>query len=466
MSAPIPGSSPPPGGETPRGSSATHADLRRLAFRDHLTGLPNRAALAERMRRALSRARQNGNGAGLLFVDLDGFKLVNDTLGHPAGDRLLQFVAGRLSNLGGPQCFLARHGGDEFMVLCEDLDRDPQVASAQALAIAEELRGRMGEPFTVANCTFEISASIGVSVYPHDAADADSLIQHADQAMYSAKRAGRGGCAVFDGSERHSLAELETTLRVRRALEQGQLELFYQPVVEVADGYGLGGLEALLRWRDPDRGLVNPGSFLPYLADSPLVEEIGEWVFAEVCRQLARWRRSGFAPRVSFNIPARQLRRPGFAEFIERTAQAEGADLTRIAAEITETGTVDLSTVVPTLRALQDAGMLLSLDDFGTGYSSLSRLRDMPFSLLKTDLTFMRGIPHDASAVELMEGIISLGRTLGMVVIVEGVETAEQLDTLLDVGCRVAQGYYLGRPAPADEIEAAWANVRRSSHVA
>ncbi|GAC1484993.1 MAG: hypothetical protein NVS1B9_02280 [Solirubrobacteraceae bacterium] len=441
--------------------AGSHGELRRLAFQDPLTDLPNRSALAERMGAALRRAARNGEAVALLVIDLDSFKLVNDTLGHTAGDRLLQLVAERLSDLRGPECFLARLGGDEFLLLCEGLGGDTEAASEYALNVADTLSGEMREPFTVGNCTFEISASVGISLYPRDAPDPDTLIQHADQAMYSAKRSGRGNSAIFDGTERHSLIELETQLRVRRALEQGQLELFYQPVVEVADGFGLGGLEALLRWRDPDRGLLAAGSFLPFLDDSPLVEEIGEWVFADVCRQLAEWRGRGFAPRISFNIPARQLRRPGFADFIVRTAREYDTDLSLIAAEITETGTVDLATVVPTLNALQEAGLVLSLDDFGKGYSSLSRLRDMPFSLLKTDMSFMRGIPADRSALELMEGIISLGRTLGMVVIVEGVETAEQLRALLGVGCRVAQGYLLGRPAPAAEIEASWSTAYR-----
>jgi len=432
--------------------------LHRLAFQDALTGLPNRAALSDRIRSALAHACARGGSVGLLFIDLDGFKLVNDTLGHAAGDHLLQLVSDRLSGVDEPGCVLARHGGDEFLVLCEGLEDDPLVASERALAHAEELQRRLREPFTLDRCSFEITASIGVSVYPRDAQTADALVQHADQAMYRAKRATRGGSAVFQSTDGHSLAELETTLRVRRALERDQLELFYQPVVEVADGFGLGGLEALLRWRDPDRGVIGPGAFLPYLDDSPLVEEIGEWVFGQVCRQLSEWGSRGFSPRMSFNIPARQLRRPGFAEFITSTAAAHGADITRIAAEIIETSTADLETVVPTLDALRAVGMSLSLDDFGAGYSSLARLRDMPFSLLKTDLSFMRGIPNDPSAVELMHGIISLGRTMGMVVIVEGVETAAQLDALRAAGCRVAQGYHLGRPAPPEQIERDWAD--------
>ena len=458
-----PESRPTPEGGVPRvarwqlrGERLPDDVLHRLAFHDVLTGLPNRASLAERMRTALARASAQGHSVGLLFVDLDGFKLVNDTLGHAAGDELLERVGERLSTMTERGCLPARHGGDEFLLLCEDLEGDPLAASEQALVYAEEVQRRLRTPFTISRCTFEITASIGISVFPRDAQDADTLIRHADQAMYRAKRSSRGSSTVFQSDDNHSLIELETALRVRRALERGQLELFYQPVVEVADGFSLGGLEALLRWRDPDRGLLTPGAFLPYLDESPLVEELGEWVFSTLCRQLSDWRERGFCPRVSFNIPARQLRRPGFADFITSSAAVYGLELSRLAAEITETSTVDLATVVPALDALCEAGLALSLDDFGTGYSSLARLRDMPFSLLKTDLGFMRGIPSDPSAVELMQSIIALGRTMGMVVIVEGVETAGQLRALLDAGCRVAQGYLLGRPAAATRIEADW----------
>jgi diguanylate cyclase (GGDEF)-like protein len=439
-----------------RQGDATEAELRRLAYYDHLTGLPNRIAMAERIDAALQRSNREGTSTALLFVDLDFFKLVNDTLGHTAGDELLALVAGRLRALGDDRVTAGRHGGDEFLLLIGDLPRAAAAAEAEITEIGARLAAVMSEPFTVSRSSFEMSVSAGASFFPTDATSRQDLLEHSDQAMYVAKRQGRAQLALFEAPERHSVLELETTLRARRALEAGEFELFYQPVIEIADGDKLGGLEALLRWNDPDRGLVAPSAFLPFVENSLLIEEIGEWVFDEVCRQLAEWRGRGFSPRLSFNIPARQLRRPGFAEFIVDTAARHEVDLTRIAAEITESNAVDLDAVLPTLDALCEAGLVLSLDDFGIRHSSLARLRAMPFTLLKTDRSFMVGVPGDRAAEDLLEGIISLGKTLGLRVIVEGVETAEQRRELLRLGCRIAQGYHLGVPVPAAEIETQW----------
>lgn len=439
------------------------AALRRLAYRDHLTGLPNRIAMADRIEAALVRSRREGTSAALVFVDMDGFKRVNDTLGHAAGDELLALVAERLSAIGDTRVTAGRHGGDEFLLLVDDLPRDPHSAVMALDDLGERLLDVLTPPFTVARSSFEINASAGGSIFPVDAGTHAELVDHADQAMYIAKRNGGAQMVLFDQPESHSVLELESTLRARRALANGELELFYQPVVEIADGGGLGGLEALIRWRDPDRGMLLPEAFLPYIEHSPLVEEISEWVFTDVCMQLSEWSERGFSPRISFNVPARLLRHQGFAAFVLRTAAEFGADLGRLAAEITETSPVALEEVLPTLTALRDAGLVLSLDDFGTGYSSLARLRTMPFTLLKTDRSFMTGIPGDRVAAELLEGIISLGRTLGMTVIVEGVETADQERELLRLGCRVAQGYHLGAPAQPAEIEAAWSGTRSRS---
>jgi diguanylate cyclase len=438
---------------------ASEAELRRLAYRDHLTGLPNRNAMADRIEAGLARSRREGTSTALLFVDIDDFKRVNDTLGHAAGDELLGLIAERLQLLGDARITAGRHGGDEFLLLVDDLPQPPKVATDVLHDLGERLEAVLRRPFTVSRSSFEISASAGASVYPTDAATHLELLEHADQAMYVAKRRGRAQLAIFEAHESHSLLELEATLRVRRALAAGELELHYQPVIEIADGGALGGLEAMLRWNDPDRGLLLPETFLPHIEHSLLMEEIGEWVVTEVCRQTTAWSTRGFSPRVSFNIPARQLRRLGFAEFIVVTARRHGTDLTRLAAEITETSPVDLEEVLPTLTALRDAGVALSLDDFGTGYSSLARLRAMPFTLLKTDRTFMAGVPGDRVAEELLEGIIALGKTLGLRVIVEGVETADQLRELQRLGCRIAQGYYLGSPAPPDAIEAHWSRA-------
>ena len=440
---------------------APERELRRLAYRDDLTGLPNRASMRERIGSALQHAEREGRAAGVLFCDLDGIKLVNDTLGHALGDQVLADVADRLRMLAGAGVTAGRHGGDEFLLLLEDLPGDRDAAIAEAAELGRRLRDAFDTPFSAGGATFELTASAGAAVFPWHAEDASTLIERADGAMYEAKRTGRGQTVVFDRVVQRPYQELEATLRVRRALAAGELELHYQPVIEIADGGGLGGLEALLRWNDPDRGLVLPGKFLPLIDQSPLLEEIGEWVFAEVCRQLQDWRERGFNPRVSFNLPARQLRRPGFADYILRVAEETGVDLTRIAAEITESANVDLEPVLPVLVRLREAGLVLSLDDFGTGYASFARLRDMPFSLLKTDLSFMRGIPDDETAVELLHAIMTLGETLGLVVIVEGVETEPQLERVLEIGVRVAQGFLFARALPADEIEARYGPAAR-----
>ncbi len=431
-------------------------ELRRLAYRDHLTQLPNRIAMADRIEAAVVRSRREAGATALLFIDIDAFKRVNNTLGYAAGDELLCLLADRLRAMREPRLDAGRQGGDEFVLLIDDLPPDPALAKARVTEIGQRVLGALQEPCTVASSSFEISASVGASIFPLDAATHHELVDHADQAMYLAKRRGRGQMALFDKPQNYSVLELESSLRLRRALSNGELELFYQPVVEIADDHVLSRLEALLRWRDPDRGLLLPGSFLPFIEHSSLMVDVAEWVFTDICRQLAEWSGRGFSPRVSFNVPARQLQHPGFAEFVTKTARNYGVDLMRLAVEITETSPISLEEVMPALTALHEAGLLLSLDDFGTGYSSLARLRSMPFTLLKTDSSFMTGIPGDPVAEELLEGIIALGKALGMRVIVEGVETVEQEREILRLGCRTAQGYHLGAPAPPAEIEARW----------
>ena len=435
-----------------RRPSTAETELRRLAYRDHLTGLPNRASMQDRVDAARARAAREGTAVALLFCDLDQIKLVNDTLGHALGDAVIVETARRLRERAVGT--VSRHGGDEFVVLAEDLPVEPEAALAAAQEAAQRVSSVFADPFTAGRATFALTASIGVAVFPLHGSDTDELIARADAAMYEAKQDGRARTALFERARERPYAELEATLRVRQAMLRGELELHYQPVIEVADGRGLGGLEALLRWRDPDRGLVFPGQFLPLIEQSPLLEELGEWVIGELFRQLAEWRERAFTPRVSFNLPARQLRRPGFVSHVVGLAREHDIDLTRVAAEITESANVDLEPVQPVLRDLREAGLVLSLDDFGTGYSNFARLRDMPFSLLKTDLSFMRGVPEDTRAVDMLEAMVRLSRALGLVLIVEGVETEPQLECLLGIGVRVAQGFLFGRAEPASATEA------------
>lgn len=440
-------------------------ELRRLAYRDHLTQLPNRIAIADRIEAAVVRSRRDAKSVALILIDIDSFKRINSTLGHDAGDELLVLLADRLRELEGPHVGVGRYGGDEFVLLVEDLPHDPTLARETVEELGNRALSALEEPFTIAQCSFEITASLGASIVPLDAATHHELVTHADQATFLARRRGRAQLAMFDKPEGWPMLELESTLRIRRALAAGELELFYQPVVEIADRGQLRGLEALLRWRDPDRGLILPGSFLPFLEHGSLIMRIGEWVLFEICRQMADWDRRGFSPRVSFNVPARQLQHPDFATFVVDTATRHGIELTRLTVEITETSPISLEEVTPTLNALREAGIRLSLDDFGSGYSSLSRLRSMPFTVLKTDRGFMNGIPGDRVGEELLEGILSLARALGMEVVVEGIETAEQAQEVLRLGGRLAQGFQLGPPAPPAEIEARWSLRSRRAWV-
>jgi len=430
---------------------------RQLAHRDPLTGLPNLAGMADRAQTAIAQARQTGGAAALLILDVDDFKRVNDSLGHLAGDELLAQIGSRLRIVTGGRAFVGRRGADEFILLVGGLPADRASAVSSVREIATEFQVALSRPFRVARSSFEVSASLGASLFPADASNFHELIDHADHAMYVAKRRGRARLQVFDQRPPGSLMKLESPLRIRHALAQGQFELYYQPVIEIADGRGLGGLEALLRWRDPDRGLLAPAQFLNHIEHSPLLDQIGEWVLSTLCQQLLSWGDRGFLPRISFNIPARQLEQPGFAQFAIDTVRRHGADPSRLAVEIIETSPVDLQEVLPTLRALREEGFVLSLDDFGAGYSTLARLRSMPFTLLKTDRQFMTGIPGDFRAEELMRTIILLGQRLDMRVIVEGVESAEQEAALVRLGARIAQGYYLGEPVPPEEILRRWA---------
>ena len=432
------------------------AELRQLAFRDYLTGLPNMPAMGQRINAAIERARLGGLATAVLILDVDGFRRVNDSLGNLGGDELLALIGSRLRTSAEDKFTVGRRGGDDFVLLVEDLPVDRDRAVKEVHRIATQVQEALVRPFRVARSSFEVSASIGASLFPTDALNYHELIDHADDATYLAKQHGPARVRMFEARQPRSLVGLETTLRVRRALEDEELELFYQPVVEIADGQELGGLEALLRWRDPDRGLLTPGRFLGHVQRSPVLEQIGAWVLSTLCRQLAHWEDRGFSPRVSFNIPARQLEQGGFAQFAIATTRHYGVDPTRVAMEIVESSPVVLEDILPSLEALCQGGFSLSLDDFGTGFNSLARLRAMPFSLLKTDRQFMTGIPGDPGAEAMLRTIIVLGERLGLRVIIEGVETAEQLQAILRLGARIAQGFFLGVPAPPEEIERRW----------
>lgn len=429
---------------------AAEEQIAYLAYHDSLTGLPNRALLQEHLELALARAQRQGTGVALLYLDLDGFKLVNDSLGHPAGDELLCHVTLRLRKRCRDSDLLARHGGDEFLLLLADLDRSR--AEHAARRVAEELLGALARPFQISGAEFHIGASIGISLFPRDAGDADELLRHADAAMYDAKAAGRNTVSVYSGDPHEPLERLSMTSRLRKALVRGEFILHWQPIVNPANGRMVKA-EALIRWQDPFRGLVLPADFIDFAEETGLVDRVGDWVVREVCRQINAWHREGYIPpRVTLNVSPRQLRRPDFGSRLLRAVGEAGlADLLTV--EITESAAMaDPSRTEPVLRELAGSGIEIAVDDFGAGYSSLTRLRSMPVQVLKIDRTFLTGVPEDPEATAIVTAMIELAGALGMEAVAEGVETEAQRRFLVEQGCPLAQGYLLGRPVPAREL--------------
>jgi diguanylate cyclase (GGDEF)-like protein/PAS domain S-box-containing protein len=434
-------------------------EVRRLAFFDPLTGLPNRAQFETRLRAAVTRARRRSRHVALLFVDLDNFKLVNDSLGHGAGDRLLRRIAGRLRGVEGAEGTLARHGGDEFLVLLPDLGSD---AVQAARAVSDEIAARLAEPFQVSGAEFHVEASAGISLFPDDADGPETLMQHADVAMYESKGRGRAAATVYARVTRDPLERLSLTARLRRAVARDELVLHYQPIVWTASAH-LHSMEALLRWDDPDRGLVPPDRFIPAAEEMGLLEAIGEWVFDALTAQVAEWAAASLDPRVSFNVSPRELHRPDFAASLRDRLQASGVDASCLTMELTESATLrEPERIGPLLRDLRALGLQLAIDDFGAGYSSLSRLRSMPVQMLKIDRSFLRDIPQDPESGAIVRAIIALGDALGVTTVAEGVEMPVQQHFLAAQGCPLSQGRLFGDALPA----AAMTERLRSDRVA
>jgi diguanylate cyclase (GGDEF)-like protein len=427
-------------------------DVAYLAFHDPLTGLPNRARVRDHLEAALLECERNGHAVALLYVDLDDFKLVNDSLGHAAGDELLREVAARLGAVARDGDLLSRQGGDEFLMLLSGLERDS--AAATATAVAEEVGNAFGRSFSIGEAVFEIGASVGISVYPADAAGANELHMHADAAMYQAKEAGAGH-AFYEPSDTDPLARLSLAARMRRALAADEFELHYQPIYELAGGSDpkIRGVEALIRWRDPQRGLVPPDQFIPVAERTGVIDAIGDWVIGAVARQAREWQDEGLLPNFGVNVSPRQLRRPRFHEGFVAKLVALDLDPSRFVVELTEsTWMLEAHRATPVLEALSDAGVRLALDDFGAGYSSLGRLRRLSVAVIKIDRSFMNGLPDDDQACAIVAAILQLADTVGCDVVAEGVETAEQLAFLSLHGCRLAQGFHLARPMPAEHV--------------
>ena len=428
--------------------------LRHRVLHDSLTGLPNRLSFIESLRDALRRGNASGSPVGVLFLDLDHFKLINDSIGHHAGDELLRAVAPRLRAHLRPGDIVARFGGDEFGVLVDRLADEEE-----AVAIAGRVADAFAEPYSMGGADHFVTASIGIAVARpsgREPVDAELLIRDADAAMYRAKEGGRGRCEVFDAEMRaRAMRRLEVERELRHALERDELELHYQPVISLASGE-IVALEGLVRWRHPERGVLDPSEFVSIAEDSGLIEPIGRWVQEAACRQALGWHAQRPDQRpldIAVNLSARQVAHRGLADSVEEILTQTGLDPVNLRLEITESVLVEESArATETLKALSELGVRLVLDDFGTGYSSLAYLNRFPFDALKIDRSFIDGLGIEQERTAIVEAVIGMARALSLDAIAEGVENEAQLAELRRLGCDYAQGHLFSRPLAPEKV--------------
>jgi diguanylate cyclase (GGDEF)-like protein/PAS domain S-box-containing protein len=426
-----------------------------LAFFDPLTRLPNRRLLLDRLRHAVAATKRDRHGGALLFIDLDNFKTLNDTLGHDKGDQLLQQVARRLeARAPRGSDTVARHGGDEFVIVLEDLSAHQEEAAAQAELVAEKLLEAFNEPFQLDGHLHHSSPSIGVALFDKDMKDIDELLKRADLAMYQAKAAGRNTIRFFDLRMQTVInARVELEADLRRSLQSHGFTLNYQRQTD-SSGHTVGA-EALLRWQRPSSQQVSPSVFIPLAEETGLILRLGEWVMEAACRQLVSWNRRPETAHLTMaiNVSARQFRQPAFVDQVLRVIERTGADPRRVKLELTESLLVaNVENTIDTMHALKEKGIGFALDDFGTGYSSLAYLKRLPLDQLKIDQSFVRDVLTDPNDAAIACTILGLGHTLGLEVIAEGVETADQRNFLAMHGCRAFQGYLFGRPVTAEQF--------------
>lgn len=426
--------------------------LNYLAYHDPLTGLSNRRSFIERLEESLRESARHGERLAVLFIDLDQFKQVNDSLGHGVGDELLVSVAARLSEHVRLIDMLARLGGDEFICLMEGVRSEDEVEM-----LAREIIGAFEYPFKLEDHELFLTASVGICLSPGDGDSVLDLLRNADTAMYRAKALGRGNFHFYtpemtrDAQERIRMENL-----LRRALDNGELSVHLQPQVETSSGR-LVGAEALVRWNSPELGLVMPMRFIPLAEDSGLIVGLGNWVLRETCRQVMQWRKSGFdLPQVSVNLSAKQLERPEFVDVLGQILDETGMDATSLKLELTESVVMAVGDAFDLLARLRDLGISLSLDDFGTGYSSLSYLKMLPVQQLKIDKSFIDGIGKNRGDEAIIRTVMELARSLDFEVVAEGVETLEQSEFLAGLGCEQLQGHLHGKAVPAPEFRARW----------
>ena len=445
----------------------TEEQIRRLAYCDSLTGIPNRQAFLETLERELLRSKEHDKKFAVLFMDLDAFKRINDTLGHDVGDHLLKVVSERLretirpsdlvlraehefeASSGGSN--LARLGGDEFTILIPDLER-----VEDALNVAHRVKEAMRRPFMIEGHEIFVTASIGISLYPEDGEDCNSLLKYADTAMYHAKNCGKNNAKLYSSSlTMEIMSHVKMEVGLRKALQNNELYLLYQPQIDVPSTQ-IVGVEALVRWRHPERGIISPTEFIPLAEETGLIVPIGEWVLRTACNQAKAWQSDGGrAIRMAVNLSAKQFKDENLMQIVLSALADTGLDARLLELELTE-GTLmdDARATMVTLEQLRGIGVYLSIDDFGTGYSSMNYLKRFDVRALKIDKSFIAGLPQDTENAAITRAIIAMAHGLKMVVVAEGVETDEQLLMLEEYGCDMAQGYFLGHPSPHDTITA------------
>jgi diguanylate cyclase (GGDEF)-like protein/PAS domain S-box-containing protein len=433
-------------------------EIAFLAYHDKLTGLPNRALFEEMLENALARARRHDAGVGVLFMDLDNFKLVNDSLGHHAGDELLRQLGERLRGCARETDLVARQGGDEFLMLLSDLERGSGVipgTDATALVaemVVERIREALLEPFELRGTRFYAAASIGVSLFPRDAHDAQTLLKNADAAMYQSKKLEPGGFLLYSTSDQDSTERLSLSSRLRRAVMEKNWVLHYQPIVDMGTG-AVESVEALVRWRQPNGGLVSPGEFIPIAEEMGLIEAIGDWVLEELARQHAAWREKGLSIGIGYNLSPRQMWSSHVTEKIHGRLAMYDVDPHHITIEITESSAMaDPDRTHRILSELRAWGFRIAIDDFGTGYSSLARLKNLPVDVLKIDRAFISHVDYDREQAGMVRAMIQLAQSLDMIPLAEGIETDGEFVFLRANGCRLAQGFRFAHPVAADQI--------------
>ena len=436
----------------------TEEQIRRLAYCDSLTGIPNRQAFLETLERELHRSKLGNKKFAVLFMDLDAFKRINDTLGHNVGDHLLKIVSERLRDTIGPsEPFaraegphnLARLGGDEFTILIPDLE---QVENA--LDVAHRVNEAMRRPFLIEGHEIFVTASVGISLFPQDGNDCNALLKYADTAMYHAKNCGKNNAKLYRSSlTMEIMSHVRLEVGLRKALRNDELYLLYQPQIDVCSG-AIVGVEALVRWRHPERGIILPTEFIPLAEETGLIVPIGEWVLRTACQQARQWQGlSRRTLRMAVNLSARQFKDEKLSQIVLSALHDSGIDPTQLELELTE-GTLmdDARATLTTLEQLRAIGVQLSIDDFGTGYSSMSYLKRFDVRTMKIDKSFINGLPQDAENAAITRAIIAMAHGLKMVVVAEGVETGEQLMLLRDYGCDMVQGFLVGQPVPPEAI--------------